>query len=61
MSLTNFKKTTPCQGVCSATALGDDVCKGCNRPKEEVIDWAKIPKEYQIEYTKMYLDEIRNK
>ena len=29
---------TPCIGICS-TALGDDVCRGCKRYAQEVIDW----------------------
>jgi len=30
--------TTPCVGLCS-TVYGDDVCRGCKRYSEEVIDW----------------------
>lgn len=29
---------TPCIGICS-TGLGDDVCRGCKRFAQEVIDW----------------------
>lgn len=30
---------TPCVGLCTATSLGDKVCKGCKRTFEEVRDW----------------------
>ena len=29
---------TPCVGICS-TGIGDDVCRGCKRFAQEVIDW----------------------
>lgn len=29
---------TPCIGICS-TGIGDDVCRGCKRFSQEVIDW----------------------
>lgn len=32
------KVKTPCIGVCS-TGIGDDVCRGCKRFANEVIDW----------------------
>jgi len=31
----------PCVGVCSTTNLGDDVCRGCKRKAQDVIDWNK--------------------
>ncbi len=30
---------TPCIGVCSATALGDAICRGCGRTFDEVRLW----------------------
>ncbi|HBW83368.1 MAG: DUF1289 domain-containing protein [Gammaproteobacteria bacterium] len=30
---------TPCIGICSATSLGDLVCRGCKRYGFEVINW----------------------
>ena len=30
---------TPCIGICSATSLGDVVCRGCKRYGFEVINW----------------------
>ncbi|MEO1955257.1 MAG: DUF1289 domain-containing protein, partial [Gammaproteobacteria bacterium] len=29
---------TPCIGVCS-TVFGDEVCRGCKRFQNEVIEW----------------------
>ena len=34
-----LKTKTPCVGICTATALGDPVCRGCGRTQEEVIAW----------------------
>lgn len=36
--------TSPCVGVCSTT-FGDDVCYGCRRTYQEVIDWNKLSDE----------------
>lgn len=30
---------SPCIGICSATALGDDICMGCGRTFDEVRLW----------------------
>lgn len=30
---------TPCIGECTATAFGDEICRGCGRTFEEVRDW----------------------
>ena len=30
---------SPCVGVCSATALGDEICFGCGRTFDEVRLW----------------------
>lgn len=30
---------SPCVGICSATALGDEICIGCGRTFEEVYQW----------------------
>ena len=30
---------TPCVGICTATALGDEICRGCLRTFEQVRDW----------------------
>ena len=31
---------TPCIGICS-TVYGDEICRGCKRTAQEVIDWNK--------------------
>lgn len=36
---------TPCRGICTASALGDDVCKGCGRTRKEVSDWIHLSRE----------------
>lgn len=30
---------SPCIGICSSTNLGDEICIGCGRTAQEVIDW----------------------
>ena len=30
---------SPCIGICSATALGDEICIGCGRTFDEVRLW----------------------
>lgn len=39
---------SPCIGVCSATALGDEICIGCGRTFQEVIDWNTYSDERKI-------------
>lgn len=39
---------SPCVGICSATALGDEVCIGCGRTFQEVIDWNTYSDEQKI-------------
>lgn len=40
---------TPCKGVCTATALGDPVCRGCGRTQNEVERWNTLSREKRIE------------
>lgn len=40
---------TPCRGICTATSLGDAVCKGCGRTQQEVQEWNGYTKEQKIE------------
>jgi predicted Fe-S protein YdhL (DUF1289 family) len=30
---------SPCIGICSSTNVGDEICIGCGRTAQEVIDW----------------------
>ena len=41
MDINGNKDSTdsPCVGICSATALGDEVCLGCGRTFDEVRLW----------------------
>jgi uncharacterized protein len=36
--------TTPCIGVCS-TIYGDDICRGCHRSFDEIIEWNSLSTE----------------
>jgi len=38
------RRLTPCVGVCSSTALGDPICKGCRRTSYDVDHWNLMPK-----------------
>lgn len=40
---------SPCIGICSTTNVGDDVCRGCGRTAQEVIDWNSYPDHKKIE------------
>ena len=48
---------TTCIGVCSATALGDDVCRGCKRTFNEVVEWNTYTDEQKIKINKRINDE----
>ena len=50
MNVSGEKNVTdsPCIGVCSATALGDAVCRGCGRTFEEVHAWNTLSDEEKI-------------
>ena len=50
MNIRGEKELTdsPCVGICSATALGDDVCIGCGRTFEEVRLWNTFSDEDKI-------------
>ena len=39
---------SPCVGVCSATALGDEICIGCRRTFDEVRLWNTFTDEQKI-------------
>lgn len=41
------KLETPCIGICS-TIYGDDVCRGCFRSCQEVIDWNTYTDEQKL-------------
>jgi len=40
---------SPCVGICSTSNVGDDICIGCNRTAQEVIDWNSYTDEKRIE------------
>ena len=39
---------SPCVGICSATALGDEICIGCGRTFDEVHLWNTLTDEEKI-------------
>lgn len=39
---------SPCIGICSSTNLGDEICMGCGRTAEEVIEWNTYTDEQRI-------------
>jgi len=43
---------SPCVGICSATALGDEVCVGCGRTFDEVRLWNTLTDEEKIAINK---------
>lgn len=36
------ERRSPCIGVCSATALGDLICRGCFRSRTSVEKWIEL-------------------
>ena len=50
MNISGEKDLTdsPCVGICSATALGDDVCIGCGRTFDEVRLWNTFSDEDKV-------------
>jgi hypothetical protein len=40
---------SPCVGICSSTNLGDEICIGCKRTAQEVIDWNTYSDQQKIE------------
>lgn len=48
---TYSKQDSPCIGICS-TVYGDDVCRGCKRFNEEIIDWNRFQ---QAQKDKVYV------
>lgn len=40
---------SPCVGICSSTNVGDEICIGCKRTAQEVIDWNSYSDQQKIE------------
>ncbi|PIP79792.1 MAG: DUF1289 domain-containing protein [Gammaproteobacteria bacterium CG22_combo_CG10-13_8_21_14_all_40_8] len=55
-SLPENPSQSPCIGTCS-TAAGDDVCKGCLRTFDEVIQWHCLTDEEKIKINQRILKE----
>jgi predicted Fe-S protein YdhL (DUF1289 family) len=52
---------TPCTGNCTATAIGDIVCKGCGRTRQEVQDWNLFTKLKKTQINQRLQGELRKK
>ena len=46
---------SPCVGICSATALGDEICIGCGRTFDEVRLWNTLTDEQKMAINKRLL------
>ena len=64
----NSESATPCVGVCS-TIYGDDICRGCHRHSDEVIQWNSMNEkqkkninfrlaELQEKFTSQYIEVV---
>lgn len=51
------KIKSPCVGNCTATSLGDEICKGCGRTFDEVINWNTYSDERKQEIIKRLEDQ----
>jgi predicted Fe-S protein YdhL (DUF1289 family) len=48
---------SPCVGICSSTNMGDEICIGCGRTAQEVIEWNTYPDSKKIEINLRLLRE----
>ncbi len=48
---------SPCVGVCSATALGDEICIGCGRTFDEVRLWNTFTDAVKIAINQRLLEQ----
>ena len=48
---------SPCVGICSATALGDEICIGCRRTFDEVRLWNTFSDEQKIAINRRLREE----
>lgn len=44
-----YMSVNPCVGACSATALGDAICRGCGRTFDDVIAWNTLTDKQKAE------------
>lgn len=49
MSLKLDRELTPCRGICSTTAFGDEICIGCGRTLEQVLEWSTYSDHFKKE------------
>lgn len=44
-----LKVSSPCIGYCSCTSLGDEVCVGCYRSFDDVVNWNSYTDHQKVE------------
>lgn len=49
---------SPCIGVCS-TVLGDEICRGCGRSFEEVLNWHQFSDEQKRAINRRLLERAQ--
>jgi len=53
------KTGSPCIGVCT-TVVGDEICRGCGRKAQEVIDWNRMSTEARkVVADRLMIESIR--
>lgn len=45
-------RDTPCKGICSTTNVGDPVCIGCGRTRDEVTAWNRMKPDQKVSINK---------
>ncbi len=60
--MSSDERHSPCIGYCS-TSLGDEVCRGCGRTSDEIIQWLLLSEEERRRIWKRVnaMDTIRNR
>jgi predicted Fe-S protein YdhL (DUF1289 family) len=53
------KKSSPCIGFCSTT-YGDDICRGCYRTIDEVLNWRQKSSQEQQKYYDRLSHHVKN-
>ena len=49
---------SPCVGICSATALGDEICIGCGRSFDEVRLWNTLTDEEKVAINQRLCNQV---
>ena len=60
MSLAIDRELNPCRSICSSTALGDEICIGCLRTLEQVVEWNTYSDDFKREIMRGINNESSN-